>query len=60
LELLRGFARYLGKKELRKQGKIIGDFDLLIASTCLYHNLILLTNNWKHYEVVEELKIVSI
>jgi len=57
-----GICTIFGKERgrLRKQGKIIGDFDLLIASTCLYHDLILLTNNRKHYEVVEELKVVSI
>jgi len=44
---------------LRKKGIIIGDFDLLIASTCSYYDLILLTNNRKHYEVVERLKIFS-
>ena len=45
--------------KLRKQGKIIGDFDLLIASTCLYHDLSLLTNNRKHFELVERLEIIS-
>jgi len=45
---------------LRKKGRIIGDFDLLIASTCIYYDLIVLTNNRKHYEVVEGLKIISV
>jgi predicted nucleic acid-binding protein len=40
--------------------KLIGDFDLLIASTCLHHNLTLLTNNRKHYKMVEGLKILSL
>lgn len=34
--------------------------DLLIASTCLYYNLALLTDNRRHYEMVEGLKIVSL
>ncbi|MCK4475448.1 MAG: type II toxin-antitoxin system VapC family toxin [Methanophagales archaeon] len=57
-----GICKIFGKErgKLRKQGKLIGDFDLLIASTCLYHNLTLLTNNRKHYEVVEGLKIISV
>jgi tRNA(fMet)-specific endonuclease VapC len=46
------------RARLRKQGKLIGDFDLLIASTCLHHNLILLTGNIKHFERVESLKIL--
>jgi predicted nucleic acid-binding protein len=36
------------RNKLRKTGKIIGDFDLLIASICLRHKLILLTNNKDH------------
>jgi tRNA(fMet)-specific endonuclease VapC len=40
----------------RRQGNIIGDFDLLIASICLRYNLILLTNNKKHFEKIDSLK----
>lgn len=55
-------CKIFGKKRggLRRQKKMIGDIDLLIASSCLYYNLSLLTNNRKHYEMVEELKILSI
>ena len=49
-----------GRGGLRKKGRIIGDFDLLIASTCICYDLILLTNNQKHYEVVEGLKIITV
>ncbi len=45
------------RNKLRKQGNIIGDFDLLIASLCLKYNLILLTNNKTHFERIESLKI---
>lgn len=45
---------------LRQQGLMIGDFDLIIASTCLYHNITLLTNNRKHFERIEGLKIISL
>jgi tRNA(fMet)-specific endonuclease VapC len=45
------------RNKLRKQGNIIGDFDLLIASICLRHNLALLTNNKKHFEKIDSLKI---
>ena len=48
------------RNKLRKQGNIIGDFDLLIASVCLRHNLTLLTNNKNHFERIDALKIVSL
>lgn len=48
------------RNKLRKQGNIIGDFDLLIASLCLKHNLILLTNNKTHFERIDSLKIGSL
>jgi len=51
------FGKERGK--LRKEKKMIGDFDLLIASTCLYYNLTLLTNNKKHYKMVEGLNFIS-
>ena len=44
---------------LRKTGKIIGDFDLLIASICLRHKLILLTNNKNHFERIDSLEILT-
>jgi tRNA(fMet)-specific endonuclease VapC len=52
------FGKERGK--LRKQRKIIGDLDLLIASTCLYYDLILLTNNVSHFERIENLRIISL
>jgi tRNA(fMet)-specific endonuclease VapC len=45
--------------KLRKQGNIVGDFDLLIASICLRHNLTLLTNNKTHFERINSLKTIS-
>ena len=54
-EICKIFGRERNK--LRKQGSIIGDCDLLIASICLRHNLILLTNNKKHFEKLGALKI---
>jgi tRNA(fMet)-specific endonuclease VapC len=44
---------------LRKAGQIIEDFDLLIAATCLHHNLKLLTNNRRHFQRIEGLEIIS-
>jgi len=52
------FGRERGK--LRQQNKMISDFDLLIASTCLHYNLTLLTNNRRHFDMVEGLNILSL
>lgn len=57
-EICKAFGKERGR--LRKQKQLIGDMDLLIAATCLHYSLPLLTNNRKHYEVVEGLEIVSI
>ncbi len=45
------------KASLGKKGQIIDDMDLLIASTALTHNLILVTNNEKHFRRIEGLEI---
>ena len=45
---------------LRKQGKLIGDLDLLIAASSLRHDLTLLTNNRRHFENIEGLRIESL
>lgn len=42
---------------LRKKGKLIDNFDLLIASTCLAHNLTLLTHNTSHFSRIPKLSI---
>jgi len=54
-------CRIFGKENsrLRKDGRIIGDFDLLIAATCIHHGLKLLTNNRRHFQRVEGLEIIS-
>lgn len=57
-ETCRVFGRERGR--LRQQGKMVGDFDLLIAATCLRHGLQICTNNRRHFEIVEGLRIVSI
>ncbi|MBI3989955.1 MAG: type II toxin-antitoxin system VapC family toxin [candidate division NC10 bacterium] len=56
-DVCRIFGRERGK--LRQEGKAIGDFDLLIASTCFCHDLTLCTNNRRHFEMVEGLRMVS-
>jgi tRNA(fMet)-specific endonuclease VapC len=57
-DIAKSFGRERGR--LRKQGNIIGDFDLMIAATCLANDLILLTNNLKHFERIEGLRTVSL
>jgi len=57
-EVCKVFGKERGR--LRQAKKTIGDFDLLIASTCLHRGLTLLTNNRKHYEMVDGLKILSL
>ena len=57
-EICKIFGKERGR--LRQQKKMISDFDLLIASTCLYHSLTLLTNNRRHYEMVEGLTMLSL
>jgi predicted nucleic acid-binding protein len=55
-------CKVFGKERgrLRQEKKMVGDFDLLIASTCLHHRLTLLTNNRRHYEMVDGLKILCL
>lgn len=44
------------RARLRRENKLIDNFDLLIGSTALYYNLELLTNNIKHFERIENLR----
>ena len=57
-EICKIFGKERGK--LRKLKIVIGDFDLLISATCLCYNLTLLTNNIRHFKMVEGVNIVSI
>lgn len=52
------FGRERGR--LRQQRQTVGDFDLLIAATCLRHGLTLCSNNRRHFEMVEGLQILSV
>lgn len=45
------------KYKLRKQGKMIGAYDILIAATALSHDLILTTNNLSEFNRVGGLKV---
>ena len=59
LNLEQTIARKFGeiKATLRQEGTLIEDFDLLIASTALNFNLILVTNNVDHFARFKKLKI---
>ena len=52
------FGRERGR--LRATGMIIGDADLLIAAIALQYDLTLLTNNRRHFERIDGLRIESI
>lgn len=45
------------KNDLRSKGQLIEDADLLIAATALAYNLILVTNNTKHFNRITELEL---
>jgi len=45
------------KTYLRKQGKPLADFDLLIAATALIEKRILVTSNLRHYQHISGIQI---
>lgn len=50
LPTVTGFSIYAKEKaRLRKSGRIVGDFDLLIGATALRYNLTLVTRNTKDF-----------
>ena len=57
-EITRVFGRERGR--LRAAGKTVGDFDLLLGATALRHGLTVLTNNRRHFELIETLQIISL
>jgi len=50
-ETCKVFSRQRGR--LRAKKKTVADFDLLIAATALRHDITLLTNNRRHFEMIE-------
>ena len=57
-EVCKVFGQQRGR--LRKMGKAVGDFDLLIGATGLRYGLTVLTNNRRHFELIEGLTIESL
>jgi len=45
------------KARLWNIGQKISDFDLLIGATAVYHELVLITNNTKHFERMQSLSL---
>lgn len=45
------------RHQLRRQGNLIPDFDLLIAATALHHGLILMTRNLRHFSRIPGVRI---
>jgi tRNA(fMet)-specific endonuclease VapC len=57
-ETCRIFGKHRGR--LRRAGRLVSDFDLLIGATALRHDLTLLTNNRRHFEAIEGLRALSL
>ena len=57
-ETCKTFGKERGR--LRAAGLMIGDCDLLIGATALRHNLTVLTNNRRHFDRIEGLRIESL
>ena len=58
LPILSGIEFYAKEKvRLRKKGTMISDFDLLIGSTAVANNLIMVTENIKEFERIDSIKI---
>ena len=47
------------KAQLEISGNRLDDFDLVIASCAMAHNLTLVTNNTKHFERIDGLKLTN-
>jgi len=45
--------------KLRQNGVTIDDGDLLIAAYCIQNNYILVTNNQKHFEKIDNIQVVN-
>lgn len=54
-ECLEKFAAV--KAKLKAEGKILDDFDILIASSAIVNDCVVVTNNTKHFERIEGIKI---
>jgi len=55
LDAIREYGKQ--KSRLRKEGRLIGDFDLLIGSTAIANNLVVVTENVKDFERLKGIEI---
>lgn len=62
LEINNDICKVFGQQRgsLRRQGLLIGDFDIMIAATSRYYNIPLCTNNVEHFRRIEGLEIISV
>ena len=42
---------------LEDQGRMIGEFDLLIGSCAVYHDFIMVTSNLKHFDHIPNIQL---
>lgn len=47
------------KARLKKEGRTVDDFDLLIGASAIASDLILVTNNEKHFERLTGIKMIN-
>ena len=47
------------KTDLEKSGSPLDDFDLIIAACAMTYNLTLVTNNYRHFERIDGLKLAN-
>ena len=45
------------KVRLQKAGTRIDDFDLLIGTTAITHNLVMVSNNTSHFKIIKGIKL---
>ena len=45
------------KAQLEGQGRMIGEFDLLIGSCAVFHDLIMVTSNLKHFDHIPNISL---
>lgn len=56
-DVCRRFGKERGR--LRAMKRLIGDVDLLIGATALSRDLTLMTNNRRHFQIIEGLRLVT-
>lgn len=56
-EIAKNFGQI--RAELKQKGKVIEDLDIFLAATCLAYDLLLVTQNPKHFSRIKNLKILN-